>query len=313
MVLLNHMDKQKIAEDIIRLRISQMIVNEEYKAKKLKVSVHLAMGHECVAVAISEAMEQGDNLLPTHRNIAYNLARAGSLRPILHEYMLKSTGVNRARSGSMNIVNPERGIPYTSSILGNQFPVAVGLAMAGKVAGKKYMTFVMGGDGSLEEGSFYESLLMARSLEAPVMFMVENNEWSMSTRIDQRRSPIDLSLLAESLDIRYAHLEGNDPYRYIETLKDLRKFSLDNNMPVCVEVRVSTLGERRMPKTPEFPEGEFINYHAGPAPEVSLNEWPIIKETDEDPVFALTKHIERSVLEEDARRQFAALQKEIAP
>ncbi len=305
-------DKQKIAEEIIRLRISQMIVNEEYKANKFKVPIHLALGHEAIAVAISEIMEKGDALLPTHRNIAYNLARAGKLRPILDEYFMKLTGLNQGHSGSMNLLNPERGIPYASSILANQFSVATGLAMAGKIGGKKNAVIVMAGDGSMEEGSFYESLLMARSMELPVIFLVENNEWSMSTRIDQRRSPIDLSLFAESLDVRYAHLEGNDPYLYIDILKDMRKFAIGNSVPVCIEVAVFTLGERRTSKSAEFPEGEYINYHAGPAPEVSLNEWPMIKQNDEDPVFALTKHIERSVLEADARRQFTALQKEIS-
>ncbi|MBI2033743.1 MAG: hypothetical protein HYT13_01450 [Candidatus Liptonbacteria bacterium] len=304
--------KNKIAEEIIRLRISQMIVNEEYKAKKLKVSVHLALGHEAIAVSVSEILEKDDNLLPTHRNIAYNLARAGKLRPILDEYFLKPTGLNAGHSGSMNLLNPERNIVFTSSILGNQFPVAVGLAMAGKVAGKKNVTIVMGGDGAIEEGSFYENILMAQSMKLPVIFLIENNEWSMSTRIDQRRCHIDLSLLAKSMNIRYIHLEGNDPYRYIDTLKDIKKFTIEDRAPACVEVRVATLGERRLPSSPEFPEGEFINYHSGPAPEVALNEWPLIKQSDEDPIFVLTKHIDQSVLEEDARRQFTALQKEIA-
>jgi len=305
-------DKKNIAEEIIRLRISQMIVNEEYKAKRLKVSVHLALGHEAIAVAVSENMEQGDNLLPSHRNIAYNLARAGKLQPVLDEYYLKPTGINAAHSGSMNMLNPEKGIVYTSSILGNAFPVATGIALSVKRSRKKNATIVMVGDGSMEEGSFYESMLMARSMELPVIFLIENNEWSMSTRINQRRSLIDVSLFSKSLDIRYELLQGNDPFSYIEKLKDVRTYSIENNMPVCVEVKVATLGERRLPSTPEFPEGEFINYHAGPAPEVSLDEWPMIKESEEDPVFVLTKHVEQSVLEEDARRQFAMLQKEIS-
>lgn len=303
--------KNKIAEKVIRLRVSQMIVNEDYKSGKFKVPIHLALGHEAIAVAVSETMEEGDSLLPTHRNIAYNLARAGALRPIFEEYHLKPTGLDGARSGSMNLLNPARGIVYTSSILGNQFPVATGIAMQNKIAEKKNVAIVMAGDGSMEEGSFYESLLMARSMALSVLFIVENNEWSMSTRIDQRRSPVDLSLFAESMDIRYANLEGNDVYRYASELKELRQFAIEHNAPICVEVKVATLGDWRM-KTQEFPEGEFINYHAGPAPEVALNDWPIIRESDEDPVFALTHHMERPALEEIARKQFTELQKEIA-
>ena len=304
------MNKQKIAEEVIRLRLSQMIVNEMHKKGQFKIPLHRGMGHEAIAVAVSEIMQDGDNLLPTHRNIAYNLVRAGALRPLLHEYLLKSTGLNRGQSASMNLLNPEKGIIYTSSILGNQFPVAVGLAMAVKLAEKKNATIVMGGDGSIEEGTFYESMLMARSMNLPVLFVIENNDWSMSTRIHQRRSPINLSLFAESLDIRYSHLEGNDTYFYTDALKDMRKFSVENSVPVCVEIKVVTLDKFIM-KTPEHPEGEEIHPHMGAALGVSLENGPIIRENADDPIFVLKKHIERPIFDEIARKQLALLQKEI--
>ncbi len=154
-------------------------------------------------------------------------------------------------------------------------------------------------------------MLMARSMNLPVIFLIENNEWSMATRIEQRRCPIDLSLFAESLDIHYAHLEGNDPYLYIDALKDLRKFSIKNSVPVCVEVNVLTLDKFTM-KTPENPGGEIIHPHMGASPGVSLDNGPIIKEGIEDPVFVLAGHFKKSVVEEIARTQRAALEKELA-
>lgn len=304
-------DRNKIAKEVLRLRLSQMLVNEEYKTGKFKIPIHLALGHEAIAVAVSAVMEEGDGLLPTHRNIAYNLAREGRLRPILDEYLLESSGLNEGHSGSMNLLNPRRGIPYASSILGNQFGVATGLAQAFKISQKNNSVIVLGGDGSMEEGSFYESMLMARSMHLPVTFLIENNQWSMSTNIEQRRSPIDLSLLSESLDIRYVNLIGNDPLYYIDALKDIRNFGLTNSLPVCVEVGVSTLGDWKM-KTQDFPDGEFINYHAGPAPEVSLGDWPVIKESDEDPVFVLTKNFDLTVLKKIAREELSNLQQEIS-
>ena len=92
--------------------------------------IHLALGHEAIAVAVSAVMTGRDKLLLSHRNIAYNLARAGTLRPLLDEYLLKPTGLAGGRFGSMNLLNPSRGVVYTSSILANQFPVAVGVAMS---------------------------------------------------------------------------------------------------------------------------------------------------------------------------------------
>lgn len=305
------MDNKKIAYDVLWLRLAQMVVNEEYKAGKFKIPIHLALGHEAIAVAMNHFMQDGDKLILTHRNIAYNLARLGRLKPILDEYFLKSTGLGEAKLGSMNLINPKKGIIYSSSILGNNFSVATGVAMAQKILSHNGITIVLGGDGSIEEGTFHESLLMLKSLGLGAFVVIENNEWSMSTRIDQRRCPIDLEKLTSSYDIKYARLEGNDPVQYLEQLKKLRKLALDG-MPVCIEVMVSTLGDWIM-KTPEIPNGKFVNYHAGPAPTVELKDWPLlIKTSEEDPIFVLNKHVSSPVLEEMSRGIRNEISKELS-
>ena len=80
---------KKIAYDILRIRLGQIVINEEYKKGNFKIPIHLAFGHESIAVAISNIMENNDKLILSHRNIAYNLAREGSLKPIIDEYFLK--------------------------------------------------------------------------------------------------------------------------------------------------------------------------------------------------------------------------------
>ena len=166
-----------LTEKILRIRLSQMIVNENYKDGQFKIPIHLAFGHETFAVAINEIMSDEDKLILTHRNIAYNLARLGKLRPIMDEYFLKSTGLDAAKSGSMNLINPTKGVIYTSSILGNNFSVAVGIAMSLDIKQKDGITIVLGGDGSLEEGSFHVSILMFKSMNLSGLLIIENNEW----------------------------------------------------------------------------------------------------------------------------------------
>lgn len=287
----------KIARDIIWLRLAQMIVNDEYKIGKFKIPIHLAFGHEAIAVAINHLMGSDDFLILSHRNIAYNLARLRSLKPVLNEYYLRSDGLMGGRLGSMNLINPQKGIVYSSSILGNNFSVATGVAMAQKMLRPDGLTIVLGGDGSIEEGTFHESLIMFKTLNLNTIILIENNEWSMSTRISERRCPIDLEKLASSYDIKYMKLEGNDPYVYLENLRKLKNFALDG-IPVCVEVTVSTLGDWRM-KTPEFPTGKFVNYHAGPALNVELKKGSLVlRNNQEDPIFVLNKYFNSSVLEE---------------
>ena len=287
---------RKIAHDIIKVRIAQMMVNELYKEGKFKIPIHLAFGHETIAIAIDRIMEEDDKLILSHRNIAFNLARVGKLKGILDEYYLKKDGLAEGKLGSMNLINPSRGIIYSSSILGNNFSVAVGVALAQKIKSDKGLTIILGGDGSIEEGSFHESLIMFKFLKLPGFIIIENNEWSMATRISERRCNIDLAKFSSAYDIKYAKLSGNNPLQYIEKLKNLKEYSLKNNEPVCIEFEVTTLGDWRM-KTEEYPDGKFINYHAGPTPGVKLKTCPaIIKTTKQDPVFALKEFFNESEL-----------------
>lgn len=276
-----------ISEKILRIRLAQMMINENYKDGQFKVPIHLAFGHETFAVAINEIMDDEDKLILTHRNIAYNLARLGKLRPIMDEYYLKFTGLDSAKSGSMNLINPSKGIIYTSSILGNNFSVAVGIAMSLEIKQKNGITIVLGGDGSLEEGSFHESILMFKSLNLSGLLIIENNEWSMATKISERRIPIDLETFAKSYGVKYIKFSGNNPLDYIQQLKNLKEFSKKNNELICIELMVSTLGSWIM-NNDQNPDGKFINYHAGPAPTIDIKICPaLIKENNSDPIFVL--------------------------
>ncbi|WP_179371852.1 thiamine pyrophosphate-dependent enzyme [Nitrosopumilus ureiphilus] len=280
-------DLSSISKKILRIRIAQMIVNEKYKTGEFKIPIHLAFGHETIAVAIDEIMNNEDKLILTHRNIAYNLARLGKLNPILDEYYLKTSGLDCGKSGSMNLINPAKGIIYTSSILGNNFSVAVGIAMSLEIKHKDGIAIVLGGDGSLEEGSFHESILMFKSLNLSGLLIIENNEWSMATKISERRIHIDLETFSKSYDVKYVKLSGNNPLNYIEELTRLKEQSKKNNELICIEVMVNTLGDWIMTND-QNPDGKFINYHAGPAPTIDVTTCPaLIKENNSDPIFVL--------------------------
>ena len=190
----------------------------------------------------------------------------------------------------MNLANPNDNIVYSSSILANNLSVASGYALGNKVNCKNGVVFVVTGDGAIEEGSFYESLIFMRRNNLKTVIIVENNQWSLGTKIDERRCSVDLDKLGKSIGIEYISLNGNDPFDYIKMISSCRRKALRNNTPILIEVHLTTLGYWYM-KTKEYPEGKFINYHAGPAPEVEIKEYPLISSSDEDPLFVLKKHL----------------------
>lgn len=309
-MLMENSYPKKVALDIFKIRFGMMLINDGIREGKFKIPIHLAFGHEAIATAVKIIMKEEDQLVLSHRNIHYNLAKAGSLNAEIEEYLLKKRGLAKGHLGSMNLANEKEGIVYTSSILGNNMGVAAGLALGWKVKGSDGVVMVITGDGGIEEGAFHEGLLFLKSNCLSSMVIVENNGWSLATRISERRCDIDLEKYSAAFDIKYEKLEGNDVYEYIEKLQKLRNFALENSTPVCVEVAIATLGSWQM-KTEEYPDGKFINYHAELAPIVYSAEWPILDSSEQDPVFVLQKYFTENDLKVMARQALHHLEDDI--
>jgi TPP-dependent pyruvate/acetoin dehydrogenase alpha subunit len=267
-----------------------MLLNERLKVAPFRIPVHLAIGHEAIAVAADHALEDGDQLALTHRNVAFHLARAKTLEPVVAEYEGRPDGLCGGGLGSMNLIHPRRGVVYTSSILANNLPVACGLAWAHKLRGSGSVVFVSTGDGAMEEGAFFETLVFARSHGLPLVILVENNDHSLASTIGERRSEIHLSGLCGSVSVSYARLSGNRADRYAAELRNARAEAA-GGLPVCVEVMVTTQCN-----------------HAGPTPgwatdwkSIDIGKGLVIEHSERDPAW-----VSRQVMGESVYEDFAA-------
>lgn len=281
-----------LARKLVWLRNAQIVINEKNQVEHFKVPIHLALGHEAIAVAVDATMNPEDGLFVTHRNVHYNLARQGSLKEELDEYYLKTEGIAKGRLGSMNLYNHNKGVMYASSILANDLPVACGFALGNKQNGEDAVTFVITGDGAIEEGAFYESLLFMKSFNLKQIVIIEDNDWSLATRIEERRSEINIEQLVSSFGIQYTKLESNDIYEYTKRLSEIRNQVVENKSPMVVEVKLTTLGHWYL-FNEDHPHGKFINYHSGLAKDLKDLEkmdYPIIEEGISDPLYVLKKH-----------------------
>jgi len=182
--------------------------------------------------------------------------------------------------------------------------------MGKKVKGEQGIVFVVTGDGAIEEGSFYESLLFEKSNDLPVVIIIENNQWSLGTKIEERRCAIQIERIAQSVGAHYHRFVSNDVMEYIDQLSQLRSLALERRLPVCVEVELTTLGSWYL-KTPENPSGRFINYHAGPAPQVNSVDGPVLVSSQEDPLFVLMNQQDPKELQSLYQKIVLELEKEI--
>ena len=272
----------KIFRLAIKSRKLQFKINELLKENEFKIPIHLAFGHEFVASVVKFFFKKNDQILLTHRNIHFNSIFS---KDILSKYKKLTTQNNQNHlsfEGSMNFVDRHSNIIYSSSILGNNLPVACGVAKSFKK--KNSITICVTGDGAIEEGTFYESLTLSKYLKLPIIFLIENNNWSMASTIKQRRTVINLKHLAKSINIEYYRFSKfnfiNNINKYSKAVNYCRK----NNTPVICEFDVKTLGTY-------FLKNKTIHYHHGP---MKLKSHDIIVgRPNEDALYHLRKEIKK--------------------
>ena len=279
--------ESKLAQKIKVMREIQLNINKKMLGGQFKIPVHLAIGHEAVAVCLAEAFSSSDKLLLTHRNIHFQLAFGATEEQLTNEYLLKSSGLASGKLGSMNLMNPNAGNIYTSNILGNNFSVALGIALSLKLKKQVGVVWVITGDGAIEEGAFYEAVLIASSLKLPIVFVVENNRWSLGTSILERRTEIDLSKFVDSMNVGFQSLKDNDINNYLSTMLKTREIVAATTQPQVLEVEVHSLGGFYVAEDQD--SKRYVNYHAG-AIKIEPDENGIFKKNSTDPVFTSLKN-----------------------
>lgn len=279
----------ELAKEIQRSRAIQLDINNMIIAGEFQIPIHLGIGHEAIATSLVKILDTKDKLLLTHRNIHYQLALGASKNELIDEYRLKKSGLARGKLGSMNLMNPKVRNIYTSNILGNNLAVSLGVGMASKIRADGGVTWAITGDGAIEEGVFYESVLFASSVGLPIVFLVENNEWSLGTSIVERRSEIDLKTFARSLSVDFLHLSGNNPENYVYELQAARKNVVQLSRPLIIETVVHSLGG--FYKEEESGSRRYINYHAG-AIRVIPDSNNVFERNSSDPMFVVLEELE---------------------
>ena len=273
--------RSELSKKVFENRNIQLLIARQINSGAYKIPVHLALGHEATATSIVATSEDGDLFSLTHRNVHFHIALGADFDSIDSEYKLFKNGLSGGLLGSMNMTNSLRGNVYTSNILANNLAVATGLALSLVVKNKKNIVWAITGDGAIEEGAFFESLLIAAAIDLPIIFVVENNQWSLGSKIEDRRKKIDLKNIGEGLGISYFSFSGNSVNNYHERLVDIRNQCVTDRNPIIIEFEVTTLGGYEI----EEESGKrYINYHAGGL-KVMPNANNVFEETTNDPVY----------------------------
>lgn len=158
---------------------------EVYPSDVMQVPVHLSIGQEAIAAAVCAHLTDEDYKVGAHRSHSLYLGNGGDPAALFAELLGRRAGCAGGRGGSMHLIDPDRGLMGTSSIVGGALPIAVGLGMA---ATKPRLAAVLFGDAAADQGIFAESLNFAALKCVPVVFVCEDNRYSVYTPSAERRA-----------------------------------------------------------------------------------------------------------------------------
>jgi pyruvate dehydrogenase E1 component alpha subunit len=199
-----------LLREMLRIRRLEEKCAELYQAAKIRGFVHLYIGEEAVAVGSMQALQAKDAIVATYREHGHALARGVSADAIMAEMYGKLEGCSRGRGGSMHLFDAATRFYGGNAIVGGGLPLAVGLALADKLAGRPQVTACFFGEGAVAEGEFHESMNLAALWRLPVLFCCENNLYAMGTALARSESETDICLKAAAFEIPAWPVDGMD-------------------------------------------------------------------------------------------------------
>ena len=217
--LLHRMKTIRMTEETVALR---------YSEGKMRCPTHLCTGQEAIAAAVGLVLNRDDFMVSTHRAHGHYLGKGGDLNKMIAEIYVKVTGCSRGKGGSMHLIDKDVGFMGSTAIIGGTIPIGVGLGLSIKLHQTYQIICIILGDGAVEEGVFYESLNFAALKKLPVLFICENNFYSVYSPL-RVRQPEGRKIyeMVEAIGVPAEDGNGNDAVEIYEkvtnAVKSIRK------------------------------------------------------------------------------------------
>ncbi len=194
------------------------------------------MGQEAISVGVASSVDSNDYLLPMHRNLGVFTTRGVPFYQLFAQLLGKADGFTGGRDRSFHFGTTEHRIFGMISHLAATMPVADGIALANMLQGKKQVAISFCGDGGTSEGDFHEALNLAGIWKLPVIFVIENNGYALSTPVSEQYACKNLVDRADGYGLEGMLIDGNDYFEVSSSIKKARKLALQGK-PVLIEAK----------------------------------------------------------------------------
>lgn len=283
----------------LRIRRIEETIAARYSEQKMRCPTHLSIGQELIPVVISHFLSAADKVFSTHRAHAHYLAKGGDLNALIAELYGKKTGCTGGRGGSMHLSDLTAGFVASTAIVANSIPLAVGYALHQKLSGLPEITVCFFGEGATEEGAFYESLNFAVLKKLPVLFVCENNRYSVYSNLSVRQPESrNINQLASAIGTVSFHTNGNKFASLLQTCEQAIDTVRLGQGPVFIELDTYRHREHCGPNyddnlkyRPEEEVSHWIKLDPLTLMEADLNKYPDFAERKQEMLLKIEEEI----------------------
>ena len=220
---------------------------------------HLYIGQEAVVIGLQAAIAPADAVITTYRDHGHMLACGMDPKGVMAELTGRRDGYSRGKGGSMHMFSRERNFFGGHGIVGAGVPIGTGLAFAQKYLGEGRITLCYFGDGAVNQGQVYESFNMAALWGLPVVYVIENNHYSMGTSLDRHSAQTELYRRGESLGVPGRQSDGMDVLAVKAAGDEVVRYVRDGNGPIILEVMTYRYRGHSMSDPSKYRSKEEVN------------------------------------------------------
>jgi len=224
-------------DEMLLIRRFEEKAAQLYGMGKIGGFCHLYNGQEAVSTGSVGALQPDDYVITAYRDHGLAISKGLDPKSLMAELLGKYTGSTKGKGGSMHFFDRSKNFLGGHAIVGSHVPIGAGVAFASKYRGEKRVVLCFMGDGATNIGSFYEALNLSSLWKLPIIFIIENNKYSMGTSVERSSSVVDLHKKALSFGMRNGWVDGHDVLAVYAAVSDAVRHARQTYEPSLLEMR----------------------------------------------------------------------------